>query len=231
MDAGAAPQHVRRSAAVQPAEHERRQTGRLERADVSLARAEEDHDPLGVEPPRDEEESVGRARIEPVRIVDEAQHGPPVGELGQERQTGGEDEEALVGAALLKAQRAAESRRLRRGQPLDVIEGRPKQLMQPGERQLRLRLHTAGPQHLHVRGTLARVLEQSRLADPRLAAQHERPALRSACVLEQRPDLDLAPDRARTASSRSYAEQPSRLPRRPPSSACPAASAPAASAN
>ena len=124
-----------------------------------------------------------------MRVVDEAQHGPSVGQFGQQRETRGKDEEALVRAALIEPQRDAESRRLRRGQPLDVMESRPQELVQAGIGELELGLHSTRLEHVHVRGPLAGVLEQSGLADARLAAQDERPAPRPAGVLEQRPDL------------------------------------------
>ena len=45
--------------------------------------------------------------------------------------------------------------------------------MQPREAEFHLRLHPHRPGHLHIRGALHRMLQQSGLADPRLSPQHE----------------------------------------------------------
>ena len=56
-----------------------------------------------------------------------------------------------------------------------MVEDGPDELMQGGERQLRLRLDTGPPQHPHLlRGTIGRIGEQRRLAHSDLAANHQR---------------------------------------------------------
>ncbi len=49
--------------------------------------------------------------------------------------------------------------------------------MQPGERQLHLRLDARGPHHLAARRIPGQVVQQRRLAHTRLAGYHQRPAL------------------------------------------------------
>ena len=58
--------------------------------------------------------------------------------------------------------------------------------MHTGERQLVLGLDPDAAQDLHVGRALGGVAEQRRLADARLAAQHERRAALVACALQQR---------------------------------------------
>jgi hypothetical protein len=62
--------------------------------------------------------------------------------------------------------------RLRSGQMLDKRERRAQQLVEAGERQLRLRLHSARHEHVHVVRALARVLEERALPDSGLTAEH-----------------------------------------------------------
>ena len=102
----------------------RRHVGRLEHADVALARGEQEHDALRVEPARDELQRVRGAGVEPVRVVDQAQHRPLLGKLGQQRQTGGVDEEALLPAAVREPERGPQRGGLGRGQAVDQAAAR-----------------------------------------------------------------------------------------------------------
>ena len=58
-----------------------------------------------------------------------------------------------------------------------MIQHRRAQLVQPGERQFHLRLHTRGTRHLAPRCPPGYVFQQRGLADPRLAADHQHPTL------------------------------------------------------
>ena len=65
---------------------------------------------------------------------------------------------------------------------------RSQQLMQPGEREMRFRLHASCPEHRHAplpRGSRG-VSQQPRLPDPRVAAKHKRLAPRRDLV-QHRP--------------------------------------------
>ena len=64
---------------------------------------------------------------------------------------------------------------LRTRQPLQPVQQRRAQLMQAGERQLHLRLHPCRPGHPHIRRRPGHVLQQRRLAHPRLTPHHQRP--------------------------------------------------------
>jgi hypothetical protein len=65
------------------------------------------------------------------------------------------------------------------------VEHRREQLMRRGERKLHLRLDTDGACEPEARRVRDEVLQQRRLAHPRLAKYHERPALPCADGLEQ----------------------------------------------
>ena len=173
---------------VEAVDRVRGHVGRLEHAHVALARAEQEHDALGIEPARDELQRVGGPGIEPVGVVDEAQDRLLLGELGQQRQRTGVDEEALLPAAVREPERGPQRGGLRCGQPVEVAQRRAQKLLQRGERQLGLRLDPARGEHVHVARAGARVLEQDRLADTGLAAQRQRSAPRVAGRVEQCAD-------------------------------------------
>jgi hypothetical protein len=69
-----------------------------------------------------------------------------------------------------------------------MTERGPQELVQSGERQLRLGFDAARADDLHVRCPLACVLEEGRLADPRLAPKDEHAASGGSRSVEQRPD-------------------------------------------
>ena len=62
---------------------------------AGLALREDERDRLRAQPPRDEGECLRRGAVEPLSVVDHAQHRPLVGEVGQERQGREPDEEAI----------------------------------------------------------------------------------------------------------------------------------------
>ena len=93
----------------EPIQLERRHVRGLEGADVALARREQQDDPLGFKAPSDEPERVGGGGIQPMRVVDEAQHGPLLGQFGEQRQASREREESLLARAVGHPQRCAES--------------------------------------------------------------------------------------------------------------------------
>lgn len=78
---------------------------------------------------------------------------------------------------------------LRCGQPVDQRHPRLDQQMQPRERQLRLGLD---PGTAHRGDPLRRrIIQERRLADPRLPTQHQRPTAARPCLLEKPIDLCL----------------------------------------
>ena len=111
-----------------------------------------------------------------MRIVDETEHGTPVGDLREQAEAGGGDEKPLLGRSPLEAECTPQCGVLVRGKPLEVVEHRTQELMERGEGELVLRLDAARRENAHARGPVARGLEKGRLADPGLAAQHQRAA-------------------------------------------------------
>ena len=110
---------------VEPRQRQRRNVGGLERAHVSLTGSEDQRDALGVQAPRNEPQRIRGRCVQPVRVIDETQHGSLLRQLGEERETSREDEEALVRIAFLETESGANCRRLWLRQPFDVAKHRP----------------------------------------------------------------------------------------------------------
>ena len=97
-------------------------------------------------------------------------------------------------------ERALERERVRLGDLVEHRQRRAQQLEQRGERDLRLGLDAARAQHPHPGRSLGRVVEQNRLADPRLSHQRERRARRPTARSRARARSPPAPASARAAS-------------------------------
>jgi hypothetical protein len=198
------------------------QPGGVEPARVTAAGGEQHRHPFSLQPPGDEHQGVGRRLVEPVRVVDHTQHGPPLGHLGEQAEDGHRGQEPVVVAATLQAERGPKGRGLGPGQAPDLTEDRPQQLVQAGEGQLGLGLDAARLQDLHVGSMLDGILEQRRLPRTSLPAQDEdaapetpggvqerrqRRALGVPAVQHHHPADSLAPGR-RTGRSRESASDP-----------------------
>ena len=173
---------------AQPGEPQLGQPVRLERARVALARSDQHGDRVGLQPPGDEHERLGRRAVEPVGVVDHAQQRLVVGHGREQAQHGDRDEEAVLDALGGQPEGAAQGRGLDVGELVGEVEDRPQQLVQAGERQLGLGLDAGAGEHAHPVRARQRALQQRGLADPRVAAQHEHAAARVPGRVEQAVD-------------------------------------------
>ena len=132
-------------------------------------------DPVGTEPAGAEQQRVGRGGVEPVRVVDDAQHQVLLGRGGEHRQRRDRHQERLD-------RRARPPRRTPPAAPGPAGPGsslaqsrqRAQQPVQRGERQRRLDLEPLGAQHRSRRRRAGHELvEQRRLADTGLAADDQ----------------------------------------------------------
>jgi hypothetical protein len=89
------------------------------------------------------------------------------------------------GSALLNAERDAQGVPLGVGDPVEAVEDRRAELVQTGERKLHLGPHHCGPRDTTPLRLLGDVAQQRRLADARLPAQHQDPALPGQDVGQQ----------------------------------------------
>ena len=173
---------------VEPAQLQLGEPGCLEVANVALASAEKHDDAFRFEPPGDEDERVCGCVIEPLSIVDQAQERLIFRGLGEQAQDRERDEEAVLASPRCQAERSTEGGSLRLRKTLDVLENRADDLVQGGERELRFRFHPGAAEHAHAGGLVARVLQERRLADARLAGDDEDGAARRASTIEKLAD-------------------------------------------
>ena len=71
---------------LQPLEHQRFDALGGEGSDVCVAGRHDDGDPVGLEPSSSEQQGIRRSRVEPVRVIDDAQDRPGLRRLCEERQ-------------------------------------------------------------------------------------------------------------------------------------------------
>ena len=152
---------------------------------AGLAEPEDQRDRLGEQPARDEREDLRRGAVEPLRIVDQADQRLLLGGVTQETQHGQADQETIRCLAGPQAEGGGQRFTLRRGQPLEPVQQRRTQLLQPGERELHLGLDADRVEYPAARRPLGHVLQQRRLADTGLAAHHQRLALACANGADQ----------------------------------------------
>jgi hypothetical protein len=147
---------------------------------VPVARlAKGDHDRHGFrqQPPGDEAEDQSRGGVQPLGVLDDAEQRVVLGDGGQQAERRERDEEAVGRAPRRHPERDPQGFRLRRGERADPVEHRRAQLMDPGERELHLRLHARDLREPEARDLTGGVLHQRRLADARFAADDEDGAL------------------------------------------------------
>ncbi len=112
--------------------------------------------------------------IEPLLVVRQADQRLLLGDVGQQAQHGQADQEAVRGRAGADAERGPQRILLRHRKPLNPVKHRRAQLLQPGERQLHLRLDARDPLNPAAGRPPGQVVQQRRLACPRLAGHHQR---------------------------------------------------------
>ena len=168
---------------VQAADRQRRQPGQLVRA----VRAPSEHQRrrLRLEATRHEGQRLRRRAVEPLRVVDQAHQRPLGRHLGQQVQHGQPDVDAIRRVARAQPERRPQRVPLRLGQAIEPAQHRPTQLVQPGEGQLHLGLHARRALQPASGRPLGDVLQQRRLAHPRLSVDDQRPALARPDGLQQ----------------------------------------------
>jgi hypothetical protein len=145
---------------IQPGEVKLSEAGGRERMEVVIVGGDQQHDPFGLEPSGSEGKRVGRRLVQPLRIVHQADQWPLLGHLREQAQRAHTNQEPVGAFGGGEPEGSLQGGRLGAWKPLDMAEHRPDELMQGGERQLRLGLDAGPPQHLHRRrGTVGGVGE------------------------------------------------------------------------
>ena len=155
------------------------------------ARRAQQHDALGAEPARDEDQRLARRVVQPVDVVGDHEVGLLLGGGGQQRQHPGRDGEAVERGRRLQRQRAAQRRGLDLRDLPAQVQQRRQQLQQARERDVGLGLVAARAQDPEValdRG-VQRTAQQRGLADPGLAVEEQRGALALLGAVQQLFDV------------------------------------------
>ncbi len=188
---------VRRLAAVEPAQLENVEVGAVEQRGLPGPNCDEDGDRIGDQPPDREQECSSARVVEPVGIVEEDQHRLVVRHRCEQAQRRRPNGEPLTRRAGLERERSPERVGLRPRDRPEAAERRTEQLQQPAERHPRFGLDPAGLEDDEPIRRSACLLQERRLADPRLADHREDRAHPGPCVREQpveRLPLPLAPE-------------------------------------
>ena len=160
----------------QPFDDELRQALQDVRVDALAQREHQPH-PLRQQPARHERQRLRGHPVEPLRVVDHAQQRLLLGGVGQQAQDRQPDEEAIRWRSGAEAERRAQRVALRARQLLETAEHRRAQRVQAGVGELHLGLDARRPGDPEPLRGRRQVPQQGALADPRLAAQDQHPAL------------------------------------------------------
>ena len=150
-----------------------------------LPRAEHDGDPLGREAASREPEDLCRRAIEPLGVIDHAEEAALSRRLGEESENREGDEEPVRSRPQTQSEGDVERVALRARQTLTKSQDRRAELLNRGKRELHLALDPGRSDDSHGRGPRHRVVEERRLADPRLAMDDERAAVPVASGLHE----------------------------------------------
>jgi hypothetical protein len=116
-----------------------------------VAGREDQADGIGCQPAGHEDQGLRRRAIQPLLVIYQADQRPLPGYLRQQAQDGQAHQEPVRRRAGAEAERGLQRIPLRRWQTGQPLQHRRTQLMQPGERQLHLRLNARGPCYLAAR--------------------------------------------------------------------------------
>ena len=153
----------------------------------------QEQDRVGLQATGDEREHVRRRAIEPVGILGDDQQRRVGGDLGEQIEDRHRDAEVLGRSVVSEAERSVEHGAVSGEQAGCVVTHRAQELVQTRERDVGLGLHPRRSQHRDVAFARERrrLRQQAGLADPRLAAQHERAAAAFDPIQQRRQQLRL----------------------------------------
>ena len=166
-------------------EGQRRQAGGVDPARLVEPRGDDEDEALRAQAPRGEQHRAQRLVVEPVRVVDHGEHRLVLGRRREQAEDAGGDGEGVVRRRRLERERRAERLGLDLGDPVAQVQDRAEQRVQARVGQVALGLVAAGAQDEEPVGGGDRVLEQRRLADPRLAGDEQRAARALARAVEE----------------------------------------------
>jgi hypothetical protein len=146
-----------------------------------------------VQPPRGEHQRLLRVVVDPLRVVDDAEQRPLLGHLREQREHRKRNTVQIRGGVLAQPERALQRHCLRSWDPLERAERGPEELVERRVRQPRLRLDPPGLERRHAASFRPRLVQQRRLARPRLADNEQRAAAPIPGCVQQRAHALLFP--------------------------------------
>ncbi len=169
-------QEVPRGGGIEAADVEGRQTGQGVLS-FGVAYREHHRDRLGEQPSGHELQCLKGDLVQPLRVVDQDEHRPRLRGPGEQREHGEADQEAVGRIPGRHAERHAQGLTLGFRQAVQLVEERRAQLVQARVGQLHVRLDALRPGHLRPGRPRGQILQEHRLPDARLAADHQHPGL------------------------------------------------------
>ena len=179
-----------RGGRVEAAEHQLGQLAAVEPADVTVAGGEQQRNPFRPEPAGHEKQCRGGSFVQPVGVIDDAQHRCLLGCLRQQAQRGQEDQEPVTrpryrfprtppaGLSPARAGSRSTCRITGRSSRCNAAKGNGDSTRCPGSAGSACRLAIRS-------GAVHQVGQQRRLADTRLPADHQRTTPGAAGVVQQ----------------------------------------------
>jgi hypothetical protein len=182
-----------RSKRTQPLKVEDADPGILDRGLIAGPDCGQQNNRLVLQPASDEGQHLYARAIEPVHVIRTCDHGRRFRRAAKDLQGGHRDEEQVGPTFGSDAERRLQCLPLRFGQGARQPQNRAEQLMEAGESKLGFGLYADGRQGLGPNGggLPARALQQSRLADARLAPDQDRAAAVRYVTDERVDDLRL----------------------------------------
>ena len=164
-----------------------------ERRRVTVARGGQQENRVGLDPPSNEREHVCGRAVEPVGVIDDEQHRRIGRDLRDEVERGHRDPVVLRHNLVRQSEGGVKRVPLTEAANRQHARVRAEHLMQIRKRQMGFGLRAGRGEHGHASlASRSRGLrQQTRLADTRLAAEHERSARAADVIQQPGQDLDL----------------------------------------
>ncbi|MCP9969447.1 hypothetical protein LUX57_33225 [Actinomadura madurae] len=153
-----------------------------------LAHREQHRDRVGHEAAGREQQRLHGTLVEPLQVVDHAQQRGVLGQIGEQRQGAGGDQEPVGLVPLGQAEGATQCRGLGDGEGVQPIQVRKQELVQAAVRQLGVGLDPCRADHVHAAsgfGDRHSVVEKDRFPDSGCAPQPQRAAASVARICQQ----------------------------------------------
>jgi hypothetical protein len=156
---------------------------------IGITDGDDEADAVREETTGDEGEHVGRFAVEPLRVVDDAQERLLRCHRREERQRRKPDHHPVDARGFFESERDPQRVALTGREDLELVHERMHELMQAGIPELHLGFDPDQAQHAQISGCDNRRIEQRSLADPGLAAHHQRGAESTADRVQEELDV------------------------------------------